>query len=1186
MASVKVAVRVRPFNQRELEMNTSQIIKMEGKKTIITNVKISPGLADSEFGRTRLKEFTFDHSYWSFSSSDPHFASQQQVFQDLGQEVVESAFEGYNACIFAYGQTGSGKTYTMMGTPDSEGLIPRICQALFARMKTNRNIGATFRTEVSYLEIYNERVKDLLRKNTSQHNLRVREHPKLGPYVQDLSKHLVMDYSDVQELMTRGNSHRTTAATTMNDVSSRSHAIFTLTFSQANFNHDMPSETMSKVNLVDLAGSERADVTGATGQRLKEGGHINKSLVTLGTVISALADMSSTQTKKTIFIPYRDSVLTWLLKDSLGGNSKTIMIAAISPAECNYGETLSTLRYANRAKNIINKPTINEDPNVKLIRELRNEIAHLKSLLGDSINSSPMMIEKLHENEARVKVLTEEWTERWKETHKILKEQRTLGLRKSGQGVVLDSELPHLIGIDDDVLSTGITLYHLKEGTTYIGTENSSGKKDIVLNGVGIEDDHCIIELQDGKATLIPLGKSECFVNTILIDKPTRISQGCVILLGKTNMFRYNDPAEVERLRKEKERGSSLNLSRLSLLSRSASDLARSIENLNSPMQEIEYQKGKDWELLEKKRQHIEQLEKEHSQAEERRRREQLETEAKLEKKLRELEHIRKENEDICQKAQIAQKLALEEQAKLEQCCQNIEKQLKEYNEKEKNGALALEESKQELFRVQQKKEIIIKELENLVKLKNESLNSYPENQSINHLKQEVQELEDISKELDKFCIEGIETNQSELNEVFKLLSDSFQFANESSMSEIFCKVKENILSNKNAIREKIQKENEILRESRELLLAKANDVSSDLVEGQEYLHNKELLSQKKQNFEQIFGKKLEILEKLEKYFNKFPNSNRTKPVQKFCDGTNPENSFENSNMNNPSNCSKNPRTESTSVMQDEQLMDNRSLNGSTNDEWKNQTLMAKFVEDQFHMLQQELERRRKAFEEERLQELDHIEMERFHLQELEQQKRINCLVEQEVQRRLFEEKLRLEREYLKNDQKYFKSFQQHVESRFPNEATTTACTLNNHVRENGAVESIKFSIPSYTMRGSGSGAHYEYEVKIYVNADTWTIYRRYKRFRELHHYMRLKYGDKVELPYFPPRKIFGSKSERVVEERRNHLEVYLNKLILICMQVEGCPLHTRQNLCKQDIYDFAPFFHKGCFETSKHGTG
>lgn len=1185
MASVKVAVRVRPFNQRELEMNTSEIIKMEGKKTIITNVKISPGLADSDFGRTRLKEFTFDHSYWSCNSSDPHFASQQQVFQDLGLEVVESAFEGYNACIFAYGQTGSGKTYTMMGTPDSEGLIPRICQALFARMKTNRNIGATFRTEVSYLEIYNERVKDLLRKNASQHNLRVREHPKLGPYVQDLSKHLVMDYSDVQELMTRGNSHRTTAATAMNDVSSRSHAIFTLTFSQANFNHDMPSETMSKVNLVDLAGSERADVTGATGQRLKEGGHINKSLVTLGTVISALADISSNQTKKAIFIPYRDSVLTWLLKDSLGGNSKTIMIAAISPAECNYGETLSTLRYANRAKNIINKPTINEDPNVKLIRELRNEIAHLKSLLGDSINSSPMMMEKLHENEARVKVLTEEWTERWKETHKILKEQRTLGLRKSGQGVILDSELPHLIGIDDDVLSTGITLYHLKEGTTSIGTENSSGKKDIILNGVGIEDDHCIIELQGGKATLIPLGKSECFVNTILIDKPTHISQGCVILLGKTNMFRYNDPAEVERLRKEKERGSSLNLSRLSLLSRSASDLARSIENLNSPMQEIEYQKGKDWELLEKKRQHIEQLEKEHNEAEERRRREQLETEAKLECKRKELECIRKENEHLCHKAQMAQKLAQEEQAKLEHCCQNIEQQLKEYNEKEKNGTLELLELKQELLCVQQRKEAIAEELKNLIKMKNNFLNSYPEDQLIN---QELQELENINKDLDKFHDDEIEINQIELKTLINSITDSVHLRDFSFLSDILYKLKQETLKNREILRNRIKNEKEIL--NRETLVSTVDDNSADLINDKVTLHENALLLPKEHDFEQIFQKKLDILEKLEKHFlNKAHYANITNSIEKYCDDRNKteDSSNESSLKNNSLECfSENPRNESTPVIQDQQVKNNRVLNGSANDEWKSQILMAQFVEDQFKMLQQELERRRKAFEEERLQELDHIEMERFHLQELEQQKRINCLVEQEVQRRLFEEKLRLEREYLKNDQKYFKNFQKHFESRFPNEATTSVNTVNNSLNENRTRETINISIPSYTMRGSGSGAHYEYEVKIYVNADSWTIYRRYKRFRELHHYMRLKYGNKVELPYFPPRKIFGSKSERIVEERRNYLEVYLNKLIQICMKIEGCPLYSSQNLCKQDIYDFAPFFHKGCFETSKHGTG
>ncbi len=191
---------------------------------------------------------------------------------------------------------------------------------------------------MSYLEIYNERVKDLLvrQRDNSTHNLRVREHPQLGPYVENLTKHLVMDYSEIMTLMREGNKIRTTAATNMNDTSSRSHAIFTITFvNAAGFSQEgLPHETVSKIHLVDLAGSERADASGATGQRLKEGAHINKSLVTLGSVISALADASSTSSLpsakaagsvRSVFIPYRDSVLTWLLKDSLGGNSKTIM---------------------------------------------------------------------------------------------------------------------------------------------------------------------------------------------------------------------------------------------------------------------------------------------------------------------------------------------------------------------------------------------------------------------------------------------------------------------------------------------------------------------------------------------------------------------------------------------------------------------------------------------------------------------------------------------------------------------------------------------------------------------------------------------------------------------------------------------------------------------------------------------
>ena len=195
----------------------------------------------------------------------------------------------------------------------------------------------------------------------------------------------------------------------------------------------------------------------ATGQRLKEGGHINKSLVTLGSVISALAEAStvnhmasSTTSIKPVFIPYRDSVLTWLLKDSLGGNAKTIMIATISPAEVNHGETLSTLRYANRAKNIINKPTVNEDPNVKLIRELREEIDKLRSMVSQN---DPATARKLAVKEAQERHLTEEWTEKWKEAANILKEQQALALKRTGQGVMLDSEKPHLVRVDPENLT-------------------------------------------------------------------------------------------------------------------------------------------------------------------------------------------------------------------------------------------------------------------------------------------------------------------------------------------------------------------------------------------------------------------------------------------------------------------------------------------------------------------------------------------------------------------------------------------------------------------------------------------------------------------------------------------------------------------------------------------------------------
>ncbi len=320
------------------------------------------------------KDFTFDKSFWSHNEADPHYAEQQHVYESFGEEFLDHNFDGYHTCIFAYGQTGSGKSYTMMGTPDQPGLIPRTCRGLFERIGAEQNGSITYGVHVSYFEIYNEHVKDLLTPRTTPPTyLKIRESPSDGVYVQNLTDEPVKSYEDIERLMRTGDLNRTTACTKMNDTSSRSHAVFTLTLKQ--IQHDIATdstiERLARMRLVDLAGSERANRTEATGQRLREGGNINQSLTTLGRVIAALADPKrqqgssrpnsrQNQTKRRAeVVPYRDSVLTYLLKSSLGGNSKTAMVACISPTD--YEETLSTLRYADQAKRIRLTAVVNQD---------------------------------------------------------------------------------------------------------------------------------------------------------------------------------------------------------------------------------------------------------------------------------------------------------------------------------------------------------------------------------------------------------------------------------------------------------------------------------------------------------------------------------------------------------------------------------------------------------------------------------------------------------------------------------------------------------------------------------------------------------------------------------------------------------------------------------------------------------
>lgn len=239
MSSVKVAVRVRPFNSREIARESKCIIEMTGQTTSITNPKVPPGTNDS------IKRFNFDYSYCSIDSNDADFSTQEMVYKDIGEEMLQHSFDGYNVCIFAYGQTGAGKSYTMMGKQEEtqEGIIPQICQDLFYRIRDTQNEDLKYSVEVSYMEIYCERVRDLLNPK-NKGNLRVREHPLLGPYVEDLSKLAVTSYQDIHDLIDEGNKARTVAATNMNETSSRSHAVFTIFFTQQR--HDLATDLVTE----------------------------------------------------------------------------------------------------------------------------------------------------------------------------------------------------------------------------------------------------------------------------------------------------------------------------------------------------------------------------------------------------------------------------------------------------------------------------------------------------------------------------------------------------------------------------------------------------------------------------------------------------------------------------------------------------------------------------------------------------------------------------------------------------------------------------------------------------------------------------------------------------------------------------------------------------------------------------
>ncbi|XP_067631126.1 kinesin-like protein KIF13A isoform X2 [Eurosta solidaginis] len=547
---IKVAVRVRPFNRREIELGTKCIVEMEKQQTILQN---PPSLDKLE--RKPPKTFAFDHCFYSLNTEDPNFASQESVFDSLGRDILDNAFQGYNACIFAYGQTGSGKSYTMMGSLESKGIIPRLCDELFSAIATKTTQDLLYKVEVSYMEIYNEKVHDLLDPKPNKQSLKVREHNVLGPYVDGLSQLAVSSYKDIDNLMTEGNKSRTVAATNMNAESSRSHAVFSVVLTQILTDQatGVSGEKVSRMSLVDLAGSERAVKTGAVGDRLKEGSNINKSLTTLGLVISKLADQSngkkSTNDK---FVPYRDSVLTWLLKDNLGGNSKTVMVATISPSADNYEETLSTLRYADRAKRIVNHAVVNEDPNARLIRELRLEVEALRNMLKHATGSPVGDVQrvdihdKLAESENLMKQISQTWEEKLVKTERIQNERQQalekMGISVQASGIKVEKNKYYLVNLNADPSLNELLVYYLKERTLIGGHSNNGQQPDIQLSGLGIQPEHCVIVIEDGGLFMEPIQGARCFVNGSAVVDKTPLHNGDRILWGNHHFFRVNCP--------------------------------------------------------------------------------------------------------------------------------------------------------------------------------------------------------------------------------------------------------------------------------------------------------------------------------------------------------------------------------------------------------------------------------------------------------------------------------------------------------------------------------------------------------------------------------------------------------------------------------------------------------------------
>ncbi|XP_078482087.1 kinesin-like protein KIF28 [Ciona intestinalis] len=509
------------------------------------------------------KKFTFDFSYWSHDGyrerddgylepADQRYADQSKVFDDLGRGVLENAWKGFNCSLFAYGQTGSGKSYSMVGFDSNKGIVPRVCEELFRGISEHGGGDVEFQVSVAMIEVYNDVVKDLLSKRVAPPGggLKVRQAPKKGFVVVGLESIPVQTSDEINFHIGVGNKRRTIVATKMNDVSSRGHTMFVIKFVQVRGEQTVESE----INLVDLAGSERAKRVGGSGGRLKEGALINKSLSCLGNCIKAIVNGDS-------HVPYRDSVLTKLLKKALGGNSKTVMMAALSPAAIDYEETLSTLRFADRAKQIKTKAVVNEDHQDRMIRIYEEEIQKLRQQVASNPPTEGWVsmeeVEKMRrEFEDQMRMLEDQLEDSNKTWREKMEEQRVETMRQIEEDNLQKEKAtntPHLWNLNMDQVLCAVKVYFTNPGTSVIGGGETA---NIKIDGVSDEIAEIKNEEND-RIYILPMSEIyDLRVNGMVVHREAEMRHNDRILLGTNNLFVFAHPRD---LKSKEEKGIKIN---------------------------------------------------------------------------------------------------------------------------------------------------------------------------------------------------------------------------------------------------------------------------------------------------------------------------------------------------------------------------------------------------------------------------------------------------------------------------------------------------------------------------------------------------------------------------------------------------------------------------------------------------